>query len=84
MADPISPSEPPNEPPVLHIGGLVISVATLQLGIAFVLSLLVLIGCFWVMLAPTDERSEQAAIALSTSVVTAWITRFGGQLLGRR
>lgn len=85
MAAPIFPSDDDDdaavgERPVLHIGGLVVTMQVVELFAAFVISVLVLIGCFWVILAPTDDRTEQGALAIATAVVTAWVTKFAGAL----
>lgn len=70
--------------PILHIGGLWVTMEVIQLAAAFVISILVLIGCFWVILAPTDDRTEQGALAIATAVVTAWVTKFAGQVFSAR
>ena len=58
--------------------------AAVLIAAVFLLSGLVLSACFVLLLRPADDRVEQAAIALATSVVTAWITAISSRVIQAR
>jgi len=58
-----------------------ITYAAVLIAAVFILSGLVLTACFVLLLRPADDRVEQAAIALATAVVTAWITAVSSRVV---
>jgi hypothetical protein len=61
---------------VFHNTKLTINVAVFRILVAFIISLSILGGCFWIMLNPFDDRAEEAAITLATTIVAGWVTYF--------
>lgn len=74
-----SPSHDSSERPypdhvILEWRGLQFTYVLARLFAAFWLSLFVMAGCFWIILAPTAQVETNAAVAILSSVVTAWIS----------
>jgi hypothetical protein len=72
----MSESEGPHltgEHVILEWRGLKITLAVARLFTGFWLTILIGAGCFTVLLSSDKPAEEQAAIAILSSVVTAWI-----------
>lgn len=60
----------------MNLDKIPISFRILRLIGALILSTIILSGAFDLLVSPRDERIEQFATTLATTVVTAWITYF--------
>lgn len=72
MASPSRGSSP--DYVILEWRGLKFSYVLARLFAAFWLTVLAGGGCFWILLNPFSVAEEQAAIAILSAVVTAWIS----------
>lgn len=61
---------------VLEWRGLRVTQYLLLITAAFWLSLVVMIGCFVVILSANNTETTTAAISIVTTVITAWITTY--------
>lgn len=60
--------------PFLHWRGLHVDMAVLRLFCAFWVTFVIAVGCVWIILAPTNQQSTNAAFAILGSIVTGWIS----------
>jgi hypothetical protein len=58
---------------VLEWGGLHIDMPVLRLFASFWISVLIAVGCIWIILAPTNQSTTNAASALLGALVSGWV-----------
>lgn len=68
------PVEDPDHEVILVWRGLKVTLTVARLCIGGLLTVFFAVGCFWILLSPSGEREDQAAIALLSTIVTAWVT----------
>jgi hypothetical protein len=69
-----SPPIDPDHTVVFVWGGLRVTLTLARMFAGFWLTILITGGCFYILVASNNPAEEQAAIAILSSVTTAWIT----------
>ena len=67
------PADDPDHQVILEWRGLKVTLTLARLFAGFWLTLFIGTGCFVILLYSGNPQEEQAAIAILSSVVTAWI-----------
>jgi hypothetical protein len=83
LAQPQAPSSTgaldPDHDVILDWRGLKITLTLARLVASFWLTVFFAVGCFWILLVPNNSVETNAAIAILSSIVTAWITALSRQ-----